>query len=90
VSLFTPSSRAFTAQVAAYTHGKLLKLYSSSISLQKSILYILMISSSFASMEVRLSDPCFLELVAVSSIVILATFHSFHIEDSGVLEPVAL
>jgi len=41
-------------------------------------------------MEVRLSDPCFLELVAVSSIVILATFHSFHIEDSGVLEPVAL
>ena len=49
-----------------------------------------MISSSFASMEVRLSDPCFLELVAVSSIVILATFHSFHIEDSGVLEPVAL
>lgn len=66
MSLFTPSSRAFTTQVAAYTQSKLLKLlYHFSTPQQKSSLYIIMVSSNLASMEVRLSALYFLGLVSV-------------------------
>lgn len=66
LSLFTPSSSAFTTDVVACTHGKLWKLlYYSSMSLQKSVLYINVVSFGFASMEVRLSDLYLLGLVSV-------------------------
>lgn len=66
MSLFTPSSRAFTTQVASRTQSKLLKLlYHFSMPLQKSSLYVIMVSSNLASVEVRLSGLSFLGLVAV-------------------------
>lgn len=91
MSLFTLSSRAFATQVAAYTQSKLLKLlYHFSMPQQKSSLYIIMVSSNLASMEVRLSALYFLGLVAVLKYCHTCHLPCLHIEASGTLEPVAL